>query len=151
MKGQIRFSFIISIVVFAVILFYVFSQTNMLFTALVTDSRNDISKTQIFNTLTVLLNDKGFPENWENLAEVPERVGLSTGKPFELSKSKIDKLDQNCDYLDDYDMISYSLTISNSTHSLLSCGNVYTDSPTVLYSKYVSVDNDIAIVTLKVW
>ena len=151
MKGQIRISFIFSIVAFGVILFYIFSQTNMLFTALVTDAKSDVSKALISNTLNVLLQDSGYPENWEVLPNPPERVGLSTGRPNDLSESKINKLYQNCSYLDDYKLDSYSLTISNSTHLLLDCGHNYLESPSAFYSKYASVGNDIAFIMLKIW
>ena len=95
-----------------------------------------ISVCKEWSKFTGFYQDMGEPENWEVLDysfdPATDTVGVSTVNPYELSKSKIDKLDQNCVYLDVYDLASYSLTISNSTHSLLSCGSSFLDSPTVL-------------------
>jgi len=150
MLGQIRIEFIFSVVIFCIILFFVVSQLNILFSAIITDSESDISKVIATNALTILLEDRGDPPNWQTNPENTKRVGLAT-EPFVLSKQKVNELNKNCSLLDNYNLKSYFLTIHNSTGQILSCGHNILDPPAAIVIRYAFVDNGVGNVTIKVW
>jgi hypothetical protein len=89
MLGQIRIEFIAGILIFAIIITFVVSQTNITFSNLLTDSKADVLKAKAFNAITILVEDVGEPSNW-NPSNV-ERVGLAY-EPYSLSINKINTL-----------------------------------------------------------
>ena len=150
MLGQTKFEFIFTVVIFAMIIFFIVSQINILFTAIVTDSKTDITKTISMGVINLLLEDEGEPPNWESSPGNAEWVGLAT-EPYVLSKQKINEVQNDCSLLDDYNLGEYNLVIYNTTHRILSCGYEMLDIPVSIIIRYVFVDNDIGNVTLKVW
>jgi hypothetical protein len=150
MSGQIRIEFIFSVVIFCVILFFILSQLNILFSAIITDSESDISKVIATNAITVLLEDRGDPPNWQTNPGNTRWVGLAI-EPYVLSKQKITELNKNCSLLDNYNLKFYFLIIYNSTSQILSCGHDILDPPVAVVMRYAFVDNGIGNVTIKVW
>ncbi len=150
MLGQIKFEFIFAVVVFAIIIVFAVSQTNILFTAISVDSRTDILKTTTMSVINLLLKDEGEPSNWENNPPNTRWVGLAYS-PFALSKQKINQLQNNCGLLDIYNLGEYSLVIYNETHRILFCGYSLAQTPITIVTRYVFVDNGIGNVTLKLW
>lgn len=151
MLGQLRIEFIFAVVVFSVIIFFVVSQVNVLFSSILTDSSSDISKTTIINTLNILLEDVGDPTNWDTKPEEEiKRVGLAT-TPYILSKEKINRLNTTCNLLNDYSLGAYFLEIYNQTNKILSCGVELLEAPSSVSTKYVVVDDSIGNITLKLW
>ena len=154
MIGQMRIEFIVGILIFAVVIVFIVSQTNTTFTNLLTDSKADISKAKNLNSITILTEDVGDPVNWESIAQSsPEnvkRVGLAIN-PYNLSVSKINSLNLTCDLLNNFDLGSYRLKVYNSTHRLLFCGNEVLEPPTSIEIKYVKIGTDYGNVTLELW
>jgi hypothetical protein len=97
MFGQIRIEFIVGILIFAVIIFFIVNQTNITFSTLLTDSRADILKTKASNAITILVEDKGEPPNWDSITVI--RVGLAN-EPYSLSIDKINNLKSDCNLLE---------------------------------------------------
>lgn len=153
MLGQLKIEFIFSVVVFALVLFFVVSQINTLFTAIIADSEADISKSVVMNAMTVLLEDPGDPQDWETIAQSnPEdvkRVGLAI-EPYVLSRQKIFELNRSCGLLHNYSLVDYTLYIFNSTDRMLTCGYETPSAPMATITKYALVDNEVVNVTLQV-
>jgi len=137
MFGQIRIEFIAGIIIFLIILVFVLNQTNITLTNLLVDSRADVLKAKALNTVTILIEDRGKPQNW-NPSNV-ERVGLAY-EPHSLSINKINTLNSNCDLLDSFYLGSYRLKIYNSNNLLLFCGIDISDPPAVFEVKYVKIE-----------
>jgi hypothetical protein len=151
MIGQMRIEFVAGIIIFAVVLVFIVNQTNVTFSSLLTDSKTDISKAQNLNSITILIEDKGDPTNWETLApENVKRVGLATA-PYNLSMNKIDRLMSNCDLLNNFYLNQYRLKIYNSTHMLLFCGNDVLNPPASIEIRYVKIGNDYGNISLELW
>jgi hypothetical protein len=154
MIGQMRIEFIVGILIFAIIIVFIVSQTNTTFTNLLIDSKTDISKAKNLNSITILTEDVGDPSDWETIAQTnPEdvkRVGLAIS-PYNLSVSKIDSLNSNCGLLDNFNLGSYRLKIYNSTHQLLFCGYETLEPPLSVEIKYVRIGIDYGNVSLELW
>lgn len=75
MKGQIRVEFILGIVIFIIVIFLVVTQTNTLYSSLLSDSRKDALKAKAINVIDILVEDTGDPPNWD-MQEVPVDVVL---------------------------------------------------------------------------
>jgi hypothetical protein len=149
MFGQIRIEFIVGILIFAVIIIFIVNQTNITFSTLLTDSRADILKAKASNAITILVEDKGEPPDWETNPPV-RRVGLAY-KPYSLSIDKIDKLETDCNLLDNFTLESYRLKIFNSTDQILFCGYDSLEPPIALEIKYVEIEGDYGNVSLELW
>jgi hypothetical protein len=148
MLGQIRIEFIAGILIFAIIITFVVSQTNITFSNLLTDSKADVLKAKAFNAITILVEDVGEPSNW-NPSNV-ERVGLAY-EPYSLSINKINTLSSNCGLLDNFALKSYRLKIYNSTDLILFCGIDITEPPAAFEVKYVEIEGDYGNVSLELW
>jgi len=150
MFGQIRIEFIAGILIFAIIILFIVNQTNITFSTLLADSRVDILKTKALNAITILVEDKGEPEDWETNPTNVKRVGLAY-KPYSLSTNKISELSSDCNLLDNFNLSSYRLKIYNSTNQLLFCGYDNLEPPTALEVKYVVIEDDYGNVSLEMW
>lgn len=151
MKGQIRVEFIFGVVIFGIIIFFIASQLNTIFTTVLTDSRTDTIRAKSINILTLLIEDKGNPEDWEikPLSQV-KRIGLAN-KPYDLSINKIMKLNENCNLLEKFDLKSYRLKIFDSNGQILFCGYESLEPPTVLIIRYVLIDGEFGNISLEMW
>jgi hypothetical protein len=154
MKGQMRIEFIVGVLIFAVVIVFIVTQTNTTFTNLLTDSKTDILKAKNLNSITILTEDTGDPIDWESIAQSnPEnvrRVGLAT-TPYMLSVSKINRLRSNCELLNNFYLGSYRLKIYNSTNQLLFCGYETLEPPRSIETRYVKIGNDYGNVSLELW
>jgi len=163
MLGQIRIEFIFGIILFALIIFFIVTQINILFSSLVSDSRSDALKARAINTLRILVEDQGDPPTWDNIAQASpgsvKRVGLAyQSQPYNLSRSKVLNLSQNCSTSDlyknllwNFDLKAYRLKVYNSTNRILFCGFDSLEPPVVFETRYVFIDNDFGKVTLELW
>lgn len=164
MIGQIRVEFIFGLIVFALIMFFIVTQTNVLFSSLITDSKSDSLKANAVNAIKMLVEDKGNPENWDiettnGHPENVKRVGLTYNQPYNLSKNKVLNLSKNCSGTPDYyknllwnfNLNAYRLEIYNSTNQILLCGTNDTEPAAVIETRYVFIDNDFGNITLKLW
>jgi hypothetical protein len=161
MFGQVRIEFIFGVVIFAVIIFYIVTQTNTLFSALLFDSRLDYLKAEATNTIKILVEDRGEPANWDMLAVSSpgsiKRVGLAN-EPFFLSRSKVLNLSYNCSNSDVYKNLlwsfslkAYRLRVYNSTSRILLCGFDSLEPAAVTETRYVYIDNGFGTVVLDLW
>ncbi len=171
MFGQIRIEFIFGIVIFALVIFYIVTQTNILFSSLLTDSRADTIKAKALNAIKILVEDVGDPPYWDNLAASNpgsiKRVGLAYNQsyqpypfqPYNLSKNKILNLSSNCTNTPDlyknllwnFELRAYRLKVYNSTHRILFCGFDSLEPPVAMEIRYVFVDNGFGRMTLELW
>ena len=160
MFGQIRVEFIFGIIIFALIMFFIVTQTNTLFSSLLSDSRADALKAKASNAIRILVEDKGYPENWDTQPGSTKRVGLVYNQPYNLSKYKILNLSYNCSSTADiyknllwnFDLKAYRLKVYNSTHQIiLFCGFDSLEPVTVMETRYVFIDNEYGKVTLELW
>jgi hypothetical protein len=161
MLGQIRIEFIFSVIVFTVIIFFIITQTNTLFSSLLVDSKSDTLKTKASNVIQILVEDKGDPPNWDTIAQTNpngvKRVGLAYN-PYNLSKTKILNLSYNCSGSDPYKNIlwnfnlnAYKIRIFNSTHQILSCGLRTSEPGAVMETRYVFIDGGYGKLILELW
>ena len=154
MHGQTRIEFIFAIVIFSIIVFYIVTQINTVFSNIISEYEINSLKAEANSMITTLINDKGNPEDWENIAENnPEdvkRVGLAI-RPYDLSKNKIANLSYNCSLMSNFDIIEYRLKIYNSTDSVLFCGIDSLKPPKIFVMKYVIIENGLGNITLELW
>jgi hypothetical protein len=155
MRGQMRIEFIVSLVLFVLIIVYIVSQTNSLFSSLLTDSRIDNLKAKSFNVMKVLVEDVGNPQDWQTVSDSSiKRIGLVNNyQPYNLSKAKINRLasGNNCSHLEKFDLKAYRLKIYNSTHRILFCGFDSLEPPTATEIKYVFIDGGFGNISLELW
>jgi len=170
MFGQVRIEFVFSVVIFALIIFFIVTQTNVLFSSLLTDSRSDTLKARASTAIKILVEDGGDPPTWDiNVTqghpEAVKRVGLAYIKtfnqPYSLSKNKIDALNSNCSSTSDYyrnllwnfGLNAYVLEIYNSTdNQILVCGSSGgLEPPLVTETRYIFIDNGYGKITLGLW
>lgn len=146
-----RVEFIAGIIIFAIVIVFIATQTNRTFTNLLTDSKADISKAKNINSITILIEDRGDPPNWESLAPNNiNRVGLAVS-PYNLSVSKINRINSECDLLDNFYLGSYRLKVYNSTDLVLFCGQDVLEPALSIETKYVRVGNSLGNITLELW
>jgi len=158
MLGQIRVEFIFGIILFALIMFFIVTQTNTLFASLLTDSRSDLLKAKAIDAIKIFVEDRGDPPSWNNTPSNTKRVGLAE-QPYFLSKSKVLTLNSNCTYTADvyktllwnFDLKAYRLKVYNSTHQLLFCGYDSLEAVSVMETRYVYIDGSFGRVTLEMW
>jgi hypothetical protein len=161
MLGQMRIEFIFSVIVFTVIIFFIVTQTNTLFSSLLVDSKSDALKAKASNVIQILVEDMGDPPNWDTIAQANpngvKRVGLAYNT-YNLSKAKILNLSYNCSGSDPYKNIlwnfnlsAYKIRIFNSTHQILSCGLQTSEPGAVTEIRYVYVDRGYGRLILELW
>jgi len=153
MLGQVRIEFILGIVIFGLVIFFIVSRTNVVLSRVLLESKSDALKAKAVNTMTILVEDKGEPENWYTLPDSSvKRVGLAN-QPYNLSKEKINRLStlNNCTLLNNFDLKAYRLKIYNSTNLILFCGFDSLEPVTAVVKKYVFIDNNFGNVTLELW
>ena len=149
MRGQIKIEYIFGIVFFAIIIFYLAVQIGNAVTGVASDSALNNMKVRTNSILKILIEDQGEPSNWEDDAANAKRIGLATS-PYNLSKSKIAKLNETCGLMEKFNLSSYKLTIFNSTDQLLACGY----SPPLVsipIIKPVFIEGSYGNITLEVW
>jgi len=158
MLGQIRVEFIFGIIIFALVMFFIVTQTNTLFSSLLTDSRSDALKAKALDAIKILVEDKGDPPSWNDIPSSTKRVGLAE-QPYFLSKSKVLTLNSNCTITADiyknllwnFDLKAYRLKVYNSTHQLLFCGYDSLEPVNVMETRYVYIDGGYGRITLEMW
>jgi hypothetical protein len=162
MFGQIRVEFVFGIIIFALIMFFIVTQTNTLFSSLLTDSRTDAVKAKASNAIKILIEDRGDPPDWDTIAQSNpgnvKRVGLTyyyqpsnISQPYNLSRNKILNLSSNCSLLNNFDLKAYRLKVYNSTQQILFCGFDSLEPVTVMETRYIFVDGDFGRITLELW
>lgn len=156
MRGQIKIDFVFGVIVFSVIIFFIVSQTNTLFSSLLTDSKSDALKARATSAIDILVEDPGDPANWDSAGGV-KRIGLASS-PYVLSRAKVLNLSYNCSNSDlyknllwNFDMKAYRLRIYNSTKQIMLCGFDSLEAPTVTETRYVMIDNEYGRVVLDLW
>lgn len=151
MIGQIRIEFVFGLMLFILLIVFIVVQTNVLFTSLITDSKSDKLKAKAINSIKILIEDKGDPENWWSVADANvKRVGLAD-QPYNISVAKITKLKSNCTLLWNFNLGAYRLKILNSTQQLLMCGFDSLEPATVTEVKKVYINGDLGTVSLELW
>ena len=75
MFGQIKVEFIFGLIIFALVMFFIVTQTNTSFSSLMTDSKSDFLKAKATTIIKLLVEDEGDPPNW-NKAGIPVDVIL---------------------------------------------------------------------------
>ncbi len=140
MLGQIKVEFVFAMVIFSIIVFFIATQTNNIFTSILTDSRNDVAKAKGINLLDYLITDRGDPTNWES-GGTTNRIGLASS-PYSLSITKILALNNSCDKLSIFELDGYRLKAYNTTHLLLFCGFRSLETPIASVVRYVKIEND---------
>ena len=150
MKGQIRLEFIFGVVMFAVVVFWVVSQIDIVYAGVGSDSRNDMMRAKAYNLIAYLAEGSGDP-GWESATE-PKRIGLAyEGSPYNLSTSKIDKLNSTCSLLDNYDIRSYRVFVKDSSGTLLTCGSASISPITISIERSVFIEGNYGTITVEVW
>ncbi|HLC51221.1 MAG TPA: hypothetical protein VJH90_02500 [archaeon] len=127
MLGQIRIDFILGVVFFSIVIFFIASQINFIWSNIETTSRLDTTRLTALSLVTYLVNDHGSPEDWENLppdeAYKIKRVGFAASN-YRLSPNKIDRLNQTCGLLDNKTLGGFRIVVYNETNKMLQCGFV---------------------------
>lgn len=76
MLGQIRIEFIFAVVIFGLIILFIASQINTMLTITLTTSKSDDLRAKATGVMTVLIEDGGEPEDWDQPQEIPVDVML---------------------------------------------------------------------------
>lgn len=161
MFGQIRIEFIFGVILFTVIIFFIVTQTNILFSSLLVDSKSDTLKAEASNVIQILVEDRGDPPNWDTIAQSNpngiNRVGLANS-PYNLSKSKVTALGLNCsgstpykNLLWNFKLKAYRIRVFNSTQQILFCGLNPSEPGTVTETRYVYIDKEYGKLVLELW
>lgn len=148
MKGQVKVEFILSIVAFAVVVFFIAMQISSTFNMVAGDSRLDALKARAVGVLVELAEDQGSPPDW--YLSRPVRIGLANVS-YGLSAAKVAALKSNCSLLGPMDLGSYRLVIRNSTSEVLRCGAAGGPAVTASASRPVWTGNDWGTMTLELW
>ena len=64
MHGQTRIEFIFGIIIFSIIIFYIVTQVNTIFSSNISDYEINNLKAEANSIIEILTNDKGYPEDW---------------------------------------------------------------------------------------
>lgn len=150
MHGQIRIEFIFGMIIFATIIFFIVTQFNTLISTTLSDNRINNLKAKTNSVITILIGDKGDPIDWETHISDTKRVGLAN-TPYDLSKSKVNSLNQSCNLLDILNLTEYRLKIYNSTNMILFCGIGTLKPATITVYRSIFVDNGFGNITLELW
>jgi hypothetical protein len=164
MLGQIRVEFVFGLVIFSVIVVFIVTQTNTVFSSLLADSNSDVLKAKAISIINVLVEDPGDPYNWNSAPQSAQRIGLANAiaansyQPYNLSSAKITALNTNCtntgvygNLLYGFEMKAYRLQVFNSTQRLLFCGFDSLEPSAVSEVRYVYIQGDYGKVTLELW
>ena len=161
MLGQIRIEFIFGMILFSILIFFIVTQSNTMFSSLLVDSKSDALKTKAANVIKILVEDSGDPPTWENIAMSSpgnvKRVGFAI-TPYNLSRQKVQNLSYNCSNFDSYnnllgnfEMKAFRLRVYNSTQQILNCGFQSLEPISVTETRYVFIDNEYGRVVLELW
>ena len=150
MKGQVKLEFIFGVVMFAIVIFWVVSQINTVYVGIGSDSRNDVLRTKAYNIMSYLGEGSG-ETNWESIAS-PKLIGLAyNNQPYNLSESKIDKLNSSCSLLDAYNFGAYRITIQDASGELLFCGSRSISQIRIMITRSVWIEDRYGNMTVEVW
>jgi hypothetical protein len=149
MKGQTRVEFIFGIILFCVLIFFIVSQINTVFSSIINDYNTNNVKAEAESVIGILSNYKGYPENW-NAASHPQTLGLLDSSSRYLSNTKIDALNMSCDMMDNLTS-NYRLQIYNTSGLILFCGSETLKPPKVIVSKKVLIGLSLGNITLELW
>lgn len=151
-KGQIHLDYIVGFLIFLVVIFLV---AFLSFEPLLKDTKNtqEFKNQETAQRISeLLIKTKGYPENWENISVVPDRLGLAS-EPWVLNKSKID------DFYDmNYTEVKNSLDLERIFISVTSSELNFTrgDIPNpkenvAVINRYALLENKTATITVGVW
>lgn len=150
MKGQVKIEFIFGVVMFAVVIFWVVSQINIVYAGIGSDSNNDVLRAKAYNIMSYL-GEGGGESGWESSSS-PEWIGLAyDNQPYNLSENKIDKLNANCTLLDDYNLGAYRIIIADSSGELLFCGSESIAPIRITVTRSIWIENRYGNMTVEVW
>jgi len=135
MKGQVRIEFIFGVVIFAVIMFYMSTQLNNVFSTVGTDSYTDMLKQRSVNVMRYLVED----------AYVDE--------PYHIDKSKLIDGENKigCNLLDAWHLGTYRLKVYDDTSLILVCGSTGITHVRSNIIKFVEIDGGYGNITLEMW
>jgi hypothetical protein len=148
MKGQTRIEFIFGVIVFCVLIFFIVSHINTIFTSMTTDYDSNTVKAEAENVIGMLTKYTGSPEDWNK--DSMQSLGLLDKRTGQLSNEKIDALGSNCSMMDGI-VSNYRLKIYNSSGMILMCGSETLKPPKVIASKSLVIGGSFGNVTLELW
>lgn len=152
MKGQVKLEFIFAIAFFGILLFVIATQVINANKITRLDSDADALKAKAVSIVTVLAEDNGEPENWEECGSDAciKRIGLAYST-FNLSKTKIMKLKNNCDLMKKFDVQGYLLIVTDSESELLLCGYGNVTPVMASVKKPVFIEGKLGSIALDMW
>ena len=97
MKAVIRIEFFFSVFLFLGSIFFISLSIGKEVTTLENKIKSENLKSKSYELSEILLFDKGYPENWNEVNDTEiKRIGFSEGNYF-LSEQKLQKLQNLCD------------------------------------------------------
>ncbi|MCX6818403.1 MAG: hypothetical protein NT129_00185 [Candidatus Aenigmarchaeota archaeon] len=94
MKGIVNIEFVLSVIVFITTITFVTMTIVNNIPFLHRESISEHVKSKAYQISDILLFDEGYPSNWNE--NTVARLGLSSGKSYELSTQKITDLNDSC-------------------------------------------------------
>lgn len=91
LKAQANIEFIISIVIFLIVVMFISFSIFSNYRVFHAESEKNIIKSKGFMISELLILDKGYPNNWNNLNNV-QRIGLAE-RPYVLNREKVLAID----------------------------------------------------------
>jgi len=95
-RAQVNIEFILSVSIFLLIVSVLSYDILGSLPEFHREAVKDMSISRAYQISEILLRDEGDPKNWDDLEEEIKRIGLSDGRDFFLSDSKITELNNLC-------------------------------------------------------
>ncbi len=111
MKGVTEVEFIISVFVFITTMSFVTLLIINSIPLFHTTALSDSLKARSYQYSELLLFDEGHPKDWNK--DTANRIGLSSGKRYFVSKTKVDELGALCALPNGYNTLKNKLQLSN--------------------------------------
>jgi len=97
MKSQLSVDFVVTMVIFITFASYLSLQVLYTKPFYINFIKNERLKSELYQLSEVLINDPGYPENWEFLdLNAVNRMGLNGGKINLISQQKVIKFNETC-------------------------------------------------------
>lgn len=112
MKGQFSVDYYVSIILFVLFVVYILFQLTRFLPTYIDEIKDQRIRTEAYQISELLINDPGYPGDWENLGESQradiKRIGLSNttqNKTNLISVKKINSLNSLCGSVNGYNIL----------------------------------------------
>jgi hypothetical protein len=150
MKGQISYEFYFALSIFVIFTTYIIFQVMVASPNYVRQLQSQNTMLDAFRVSELLVDDNGYPVNWQSNPSLTRRLGLSDetrNVTNMLSAAKVNSFGSLCS--SDYSRVKQLLGLGPSTQMIVSISNIATNSNMVacIPPQVVSKNTDIVSIT----